>query len=283
MSLNPDYLKELFIDQVKPCLSKGGGDIPAVIQALTVTENGTYEAPEGVDGYGPVVVEVASTGGGDDVLNALINRSITDIESDITEIGNYAFARCNKLTTANFPLVTSIGQYAFRDCTALTAADFPLVTSIENYAFNGCTALTAADFPLVTRINQNTFYGCGTLNAVVFPKASGVENSSFQNCSELITADFPVATSISRQAFYGCSKLVSLILRKNNLCTLSDTNALTNTPIASGTGYIYVPSAQIEKYRGATGNWSTYAAQFRALEDYTVDGTTTGALDESKI
>ena len=261
MSLNPDYLKELFIDQVKPCLSKGGGDIPAVIQALTVTENGTYEAPEGVDGYGPVVVEVASTGGGDDVLNALINRSITDIESDITEIGNYAFARCNKLTTANFPLVTSIGQYAFRDC----------------------TALTAADFPLVTRINQNTFYGCGTLNAVAFPKASGVENSSFQNCSELITADFPVATSISRQAFYGCSKLVSLILRKNNLCTLSDTNALTNTPIASGTGYIYVPSAQIEKYRGATGNWSTYAAQFRALEDYTVDGTTTGALDESKI
>ena len=33
----------------------------------------------------------------------------------------------------------------------------------------------------------------------------------------------------------------------------------------------------------AATNWSTYAAQFRALEDYTVDGTTTGELDETKI
>jgi hypothetical protein len=30
-------------------------------------------------------------------------------------------------------------------------------------------------------------------------------------------------------------------------------------------------------------NWTTFSAQFRALEDYTVDGTTTGELDESKI
>ena len=37
-----------------------------------------------------------------------------------------------------------------------------------------------------------------------------------------------------------------------------------------------------EKYRNGT-NWSTYAAQFRALEDYTVDGTITGELDPNKI
>lgn len=34
----------------------------AVIQALTVTENGTYTPPDGVDGYGPVTVEVPSGG-----------------------------------------------------------------------------------------------------------------------------------------------------------------------------------------------------------------------------
>lgn len=54
------------------------------------------------------------------------------------------------------------------------------------------------------------------------------------------------------------------------------------TPIANGTGYIYVPSALIEQYKVAE-NWSTYASQFRALEDYTVDGTITGELDETKI
>lgn len=39
---------------------EGGGGAPAnpVIEALSVTENGTYNAPEGVDGYSPVSVNV---------------------------------------------------------------------------------------------------------------------------------------------------------------------------------------------------------------------------------
>ena len=41
----------------KPILFEGG-DIPAVINPLAVTENGTYTPPEGVDGYNPVTVNV---------------------------------------------------------------------------------------------------------------------------------------------------------------------------------------------------------------------------------
>ena len=37
--------------------------------------------------------------------------------------------------------------------------------------------------------------------------------------------------------------------------------------VESGTGYIYVPQATIEGFKSAT-NWSTYADQFRAIEDY---------------
>ena len=36
----------------------GGETVEAVIQSLTVTENGTYDAPAGVDGYNPVTVNV---------------------------------------------------------------------------------------------------------------------------------------------------------------------------------------------------------------------------------
>lgn len=36
----------------------------AVVQPLEVTENGTYTAPDGVDGYSPVAVNVAASGGG---------------------------------------------------------------------------------------------------------------------------------------------------------------------------------------------------------------------------
>ena len=55
----------------------GGGE--AVIRSLDVTENGTYSAPSGVDGYNPVNVNVS--GGGSitpeeqDVLDTLVNSS----------------------------------------------------------------------------------------------------------------------------------------------------------------------------------------------------------------
>ena len=82
------------------------------------------------------------------------------------------------------------------------------------------------------------------------------------------------------QFFY---ELKTLILpNPEKTVTLSGWGWFGGTPIASGTGYIYVPSTLVETYKTAT-NWSTFANQFRALEDYTVDGTTTGELDESKI
>ena len=110
---------------------------------------------------------------------------------------------------------------------------------------------------------------------------TSIGGSAFESCSSLTTADFPVVTSIGGSAFESCSKLKSLLLRGNDVCTLSSKNAFDQTPIKSGTGYIYVPSALIEQYKAAT-NWSTYTAQFRALEDYTVDGTVTGELDPAK-
>jgi len=75
-----------------------------------------------------------------------------------------------------------------------------------------------------------------------------------------------------------------LILRnESTIVTLSSSEVFdTSDGIGAGIGYIYVPAALIEEYKSAT-NWSTYATQFRALEDYTVDGTITGELDETKI
>jgi hypothetical protein len=45
---------------------------------------------------------------------------------------------------------------------------------------------------------------------------------------------------------------------------------------------IYVPSVLVDSYKAYT-NWSAIAVNIHALEDYTVDGTITGELDEAKI
>ena len=109
-----------------------------------------------------------------------------------------------------------------------------------------------------------------------------VKTGSFNGCTKLEIVDFASTIKIGGQSFADSTNLASVILRSETLCTLMHTNAFTNTPISKGTGYIYAPQALIDEYKVAT-NWSTLANQFRALEDYTVDGTTTGALDESKI
>lgn len=113
----------------------------------------------------------------------------------------------------------------------------------------------------------------------------------FDCCTKLTIADFSSAKRIGLAAFDGCSSLIALILRKTDyICILDsgfshsydDDGNNHSCTITKGTGYIYVPRALIEDYKIAE-NWSAYASQFRALEDYTVDGTVTGELDETKI
>ena len=48
-----------------------------VIQSLEITENGTYTAPDGVDGYSPVVVNVAGSGGGAVETATLVVKAVS--------------------------------------------------------------------------------------------------------------------------------------------------------------------------------------------------------------
>ena len=206
-------------------------------------------------------VRTVDTIGDEALTNSIIDRSIAEIADDIsTSIGDYAFLSCSKLTTASFKKVTSVGKGAFEYCFKLITADFPVATNIKPDAFSKCEELTTVNFPAVTSIGSNAFAYCYKLTAV----------------------DFPSVTKIATYAFTSCSALTALILRSEAITDLWDAKAFGSTPIASGTGYIYVPSSLVDSYK-ADAVWSTYAAQFRALEDYTVDGTTTGALDESKV
>ena len=221
----------------------------------------------------------------------LINKTITEVSSNLTTVGIYAFYNCASLASADFPKVVEIGDYAFYGTTALKTINFPLVREIERYAFRG-SAIESANFPAVTYVGTTAFGYNAALKTANLPKLTEVSGSLFSNCTALQSVDLAKATEIGNYAFEKCYSLKAIILRSGTLCTagtnilsnayhfLGTTNATYN-PSGSKDGYIYVPSALVSTYKAA--NWSSYATQFRALESYTVDGTTTGALDESKI
>lgn len=90
-----------------------------------------------------------------------------------------------------------------------------------------------------------------------------VGKRAFRNCSVLEKADFSDVQRIKEEAFRGCSSLNALILRKNSVCTFEN-NALADTPIANGDGYIYVPAEKVDATKGNC----TYPDKVRAIEDY---------------
>ena len=218
------------------------------IRDAIVSKGGSLPVGSPMGSYAQAITSLPSgSGGGGDIEIPFRSRLTVPGDTDpwhltsltATGVGDSAFYEDTLLTSVSLPAVTSISNYAFSDCTSLTTADFPVATSVGNYAFQYCSALTTADFPLVTSIRDN----------------------AFQYCSALTTADFPLVTSVGNYAFSDCTSLTSLTLSNTTkIATLTATNALQNTPIANGTGHIYVPDHLVDQYKTDT-NWTTYANQ----------------------
>lgn len=135
--------------------------------------------------------------------------------------------------------------------------------------------ITEYNDDMITTIFNRRFRSCPKLLSVNCPNVTRIHERAFGNCTSLRVVDLGSAQYIYGLTFEKCSSLTALVLRRNTVCNLVASSGFQDSLIASGSGYIFVPSALIDAYKVAT-NWSTYASQFRVLEDFTVDGTTTG-------
>lgn len=201
--------------------------------------------------------------GDDAVIDSIIDRSITELKDDqIETVGQYAFHGCAALSVVNLPAVTYVSAYAFHGCAALSDINLPAATSVNGNAFSYCNSPFDLSLPAVTYVST-AFWRCEGVKKLRLPKCELIDGT---------------------QAFHSTVRLIAIILENTEIvCALKNGNAFnTTSAIGKGTGYIYVPRALVDRYKAAT-NWSVYASQFRALEDYTVDGTVTGELDETKI
>jgi hypothetical protein len=189
-------------------------------------------------------------------------------------LGLYTYEMVKKTLEGEYEndRVTSIGGWAFSYLTKLKAVRMPLVTKTTESAFRGCYLLESVHLPSATTIAKETFRDCASLIEVVISPTAVIGSSAFQNCAKLERFD-TCETNLYKATFSGCKSLAVLILRSGTICNLANANALENTAIANGTGFIYVPktledgSDGVETYR-AHSNWSVYADQIRAIEDY---------------
>lgn len=219
---------------------------------------------------------------------SLLNLSLP---TTITSISSNAFENCSSLEELNFSSANSysiaINNYTFQNCSNLekVTSNATIILPNGSYCFANCTNLKEFPFYLMSSaIGSYAFQNCGFVNLDLGNASCGM--GSFENCTQLKTVIFSYGngysfrgcTSLEKATYTGTHQFVNQLFANTNLNTLiltttekivplNSTSVFTDTPIAAGTGYIYVPSSLLSAYQSAT-NWTTYSSQFRAIEDY---------------
>ena len=140
------------------------------------------------------------------------------------------------------------------------------VTTVRNFGFYG-SPFTIVELPKVVSLGQACFQW-SALTRAILPAYQYGGTTAFGNCTALESIELPDAGNIPAQFFNNCTALKTVVIGTNNpgVCALQNTNAFSGTPIASGTGYIYVPDSLVSGYKAAT-NWSTYASQIKGVSE----------------
>lgn len=133
------------------------------------------------------------------VLNSILNRRIYGdyVNDDLTEIGPYAFANCNLLTSATFMRATKISENAFSFCSSLESISLPEVKEIKASSFSYCSWLTSISMPKIEALGSDK-------------DLYGIFNSSYK----MTTINIPsTIQSIGKKAFAN-SKITTINIDK---------------------------------------------------------------------
>ena len=137
------------------------------------------------------------------------NLTSLDLPSTTNKIGGYAFSDCSGLNSLTLPsMVSEIGEYAFSDCLGLNSLALPsTVREIGKYAFKGCYNMQNFTVPKqVTVLNEGVFSGCSIMRDVILPDGIRIiGDKAFSSCSSLAAPELPEGLdSIGNNAFSGC-------------------------------------------------------------------------------
>ena len=259
-----DYLKN------NTDLATENMSINELVEAILalIGQKGAYNIVQNLldDGNSELVITDAS-GSNANELDSFITREISGVYTNdrITKVGLYGLGGCENLTSINLPNVVTVGDSGFYNCKLLKNVFLPKLTTLGRNGFNS-TGLESINLPLCTKLGVASFSQTNKLVVATLPLVTSLEGSCF-SYSSVQKIDTSSVISIGAYAFGGAQQLDTLILRNSSVCTLANsTNTFTNTKIAAGTGYIYVPDNLVDSYKIAT-NWVTFANQIKPISE----------------
>ena len=217
-----------------------------VINSLSVTKNGTYTAPDGVDGYSPITVDVQEEpwqpleDGYSNFWFELTNDTLSPWLVFETITNNATIDWGDGTGEQSLTILTPTHTYSkagkyivkCKGVTRLTKQyDAPYndyikvlkyvecnneITALSAYTFQNAVGLRKAVFPYVTIINNTCFSGCSALEEISIPRVTTFSAYMLRYCFSLSTVTMPTTvTSIGAFALGYCISLSSIIIPQN--------------------------------------------------------------------
>lgn len=179
---------------------------------LTISGNGA------IKDFDPLKLDEWHELDSDEKINKII------IGEGVTEIGDYAFYKCDDATSIVLPKsLRSVGDFAFMNCSKIKEFVFKNgLTDLGEGALYGCSAATVISLPqTVKSVGYEAIYGTGFYN-----ESSNWKNGILYSGTLLIDAKSTVSggitvrektTLIADYAFCGCKSVSSVTMAESTV------------------------------------------------------------------
>ena len=242
-----------------------GANLPDLTTPATAAEvfsGYQYITEEGTSATGTFTIEEEIN-----TQDSLLSQVINTLKTRIVNAAGLLDAEYEE-DTATLKLILAEESLVSKNTIGIYPAE--ALTTLSATGFQNNILLEKINFPYLTTLATYNFSGCTNLKEVILPALTSVPSYCFNGCTSLKRVDFSnLASGIAGMGFQNCSALETLIIRNTTLTAAPAilSNVFSGSGIATGLGYIYVPSALVDTYKAAT-NWSIVASQIRAIEDY---------------
>jgi len=215
-------------------------------------------------------------------LNAFYNCTSLAFEElnleNLTSLGQNALYGV-KIKKLNLGKVTSLPSAIntsqnYGDKSVLEEVVLPEgLTTIPGYSFYQYSVLSSINLDNIVEVSPYAVEGVAVPKMIFSDGFTKIGLRGASKNTALTLVDFPsTTTSIGDSSFVYCSALATVICRATTPPSLVNNafgagmSTAAQTPIALGTGVIYVPDASLEAYKTAT-NWSQYSDRIHPLSE----------------